>query len=96
MTIARQVVIHGRVQGVGFRMFVEDTAERLGLAGWVRNRRDGTVEAVFAGSEALVSEAIAACRCGPRSAHVTKVDVADGANLLQPQPGAPFSVRPTA
>ena len=96
MTIARHVVIHGRVQGVGFRMFVEDTAERLGLAGWVRNRRDGTVEAVFAGAEALVTEAIEACRRGPRSAHVTKIDVTDGANLLQPQQETRFGVRQTA
>jgi acylphosphatase len=78
----RHVVIHGRVQGVGFRAFVEDTAERLGLEGWVRNRRDGTVEALFVASEELVAQAIEACRRGPSAAHVTKLDVADAAGLL--------------
>ena len=46
MTIARHLSIHGRVQGVGYRAWVEDEADSLGLSGWVRNRRDGTVEAV--------------------------------------------------
>lgn len=48
-TVVRRVRIRGRVQGVGFRAFVEYTAQDHGLAGWVRNRRDGSVEAVFAG-----------------------------------------------
>ena len=68
MSIVRHVVIQGRVQGVGFRAFVEDTAEHLALEGWVRNRRDGTVEAVFAGLDQAVTAAIEACRTGPRGA----------------------------
>ena len=48
--VLRRVVVRGRVQGVGFRAFVEDEARQRRIAGWVRNRRDGAVEAVFAGS----------------------------------------------
>ena len=96
MNIVRHVVIHGRVQGVGFRAFVEDTAEHFALEGWVRNRRDGTVEAVFAGPEQAVTAAIEACRTGPRSARVTTIDVADGEGLLQQRQSGPFTVLPTA
>lgn len=96
MNVARHVVIHGRVQGVGFRAFVEDTAERLALEGWVRNRRDGTVEAVFAGPEQKVGAAIEACRTGPRSARVTTVDVAEGEGLLEQRDATRFAVLPTA
>ena len=95
MNTVKHIVIHGRVQGVGFRAFVEDTAERLGLAGWVRNRRDGSVEAVFAGPEATVTDAIEACRRGPRSARVTSLDVEEGDDLLQQQ-ALRFTVLPTA
>jgi len=96
MNIVRHVMIHGRVQGVGFRAFVEDTAERLALEGWVRNRRDGTVEAVFAGLEQAVAAAVEACRTGPRSARVTTVDVAEGEGLLWQRDAARFAVLPTA
>ena len=97
MTIVRHVAIHGRVQGVGFRAFVEDMAERLSLEGWVRNRRDGSVEAVFAGPEQAVTAAIEACRSGPRGAHVDTIDVEEGdASLLQPREGARFAVLRTA
>ena len=58
--ILRQVVIRGRVQGVGYRAWVEERATRLDLQGWVRNRRDGSVEAVFAGPESVVREMIEA------------------------------------
>ena len=94
MTIVRHAVLRGRVQGVGFRMFVEDTAERLGLEGWVRNRRDGSVEAVFAGPEQAVTAAIAACRKGPRGGRVDAIDVEEGdASLLQQREGgARFAV----
>jgi acylphosphatase len=94
LNTVKHVVIRGRVQGVGFRAFVEDTAERLGAEGWVRNRRDGTVEAVFAGPEATVDQAIEACRHGPRSARVTSVDVDESADLLQQQ-AVRFVVLPT-
>ena len=96
--IVRRAVVHGRVQGVGFRAFVEDTAERLGLEGWVRNRRDGTVEAVFAGPEQSVTAALEACRAGPRHGHVDRIEVAGaGSELLsQRRPGERFSVLATA
>ncbi|TMJ04190.1 MAG: acylphosphatase [Alphaproteobacteria bacterium] len=97
MSLVRHVVVHGRVQGVGFRMWAEDLAERLGLEGWVRNRRDGSVEAVFAGPEQAVRAAIDACREGPRGARVETVDVAEGdAILLQQREGAGFAVLRTA
>ena len=54
MHVSRHVVVRGRVQGVGYRAFVADEAERRGIAGWVRNRHDGTVEALFCGSPELV------------------------------------------
>jgi acylphosphatase len=95
LNTVKHVVIRGRVQGVGFRAFVEDTAERLGVEGWVRNRHDGTVEAVFAGPEATVAEAIEACRHGPRGARVTSLDVNEGEDLLQ-QEAVRFAVLPTA
>ena len=97
MNVVRHVVIRGRVQGVGYRMWTEDLAERLGLEGWVHNRRDGSVEAVFAGPEQAVMAAIEACRSGPRGAHVDTIDVEEGdANLLEPREGACFAVLRTA
>jgi acylphosphatase len=61
----RHAIIRGRVQGVGYRVWVEDEALRRGLAGWTRNRRDGSVEAVFAGAPEAVAAMIEACRgCG--------------------------------
>lgn len=94
----RRVVIRGLVQGVGFRAFVEYTAQDLGLAGWVRNRRDGSVEAVFAGSAETVAAMIEACRRGPRGAHVDAVDEAEASpeELARRYPGEAFSMLPTA
>jgi acylphosphatase len=69
--------IEGRVQGVGFRYWTESVAGELGLAGWVRNRRDGSVEAVFSGPADEVAQTLERCRDGPRSAHVTAVTVVD-------------------
>jgi acylphosphatase len=66
----RHVTIRGRVQGVGYRYFVEREARSRDLEGWVRNRRDGGVEAVFAGRAEAVAAMIAACRRGPSSARV--------------------------
>lgn len=74
-TVTQRAIFRGRVQGVGFRDFVERQAGRNGVAGWVRNRRDGTVEAVFAGPQAQVQATVEACRRGPRSAHVEAVEV---------------------
>ena len=71
------VVISGRVQGVGFRLWVEAEAVSRGLAGWVRNRRDGSVEAVFFGEEDAVGAMLEACRTGPRMALVTNAAISD-------------------
>ncbi len=68
--IARHVVITGRVQGVGYRQWTAFEAGRAGLAGYVRNRVDGSVEALFAGSEGEVAAMIALCRRGPPAARV--------------------------
>lgn len=71
--IAIRVVIDGRVQGVGFRYWTKGEARRRGLDGWVRNRTDGTVEALFAGPFDAVHEMVEACRQGPPLARVTAV-----------------------
>jgi acylphosphatase len=92
------VVVRGRVQGVGYRAFVADEAWRLGIAGWVRNRRDGTVEALFAGDVDTVDAMIAACRRGPLGARVDALYQRTGAaaELAMRQPGETFSVLATA
>jgi acylphosphatase len=69
-----RVVVHGLVQGVFFREGVRRKAEQEGLGGWVRNRSDGTVEAVFEGSAAGVSRLVAFCGEGPRGARVDRVE----------------------
>lgn len=74
MRVTRQYLVSGRVQGVGFRWFTVDAATREGLSGWVRNRADGSVEAVFAGAPASVSNMIEACRVGPPAARVARLD----------------------
>jgi len=71
--VAARVVIHGRVQGVWFRAWTREQASALGLDGWVRNRRDGTVEALFAGDDRKVEEMIGLCAEGPTRAKVTEV-----------------------
>ena len=73
--IARRLTISGRVQGVGFRYALADEARARGLSGWVRNRRDGTVEALVAGREAEVEAMIAWARRGPPAARVAEVRV---------------------
>lgn len=86
-----RVLISGRVQGVGYRFWTEDQAARLGLDGWVRNRRDGRVEAVFAGPAEAVESMLQACLEGPRLAAVTKVEKADETDPISPG----FHTRPT-
>jgi acylphosphatase len=86
------VRITGRVQGVGYRLWAEYVAAELGLTGWVRNRRDGSVEALFAGPADAVTEMLARCRDGPRSAVVAAVTVVEEGS---PAPGG-FEVLPTA
>jgi acylphosphatase len=68
-----RVTIRGRVQGVGYRAWVEHHARGRGLEGWVRNRRDGSVEALFAGPASVVADMVASCRRGPSSARVDAV-----------------------
>jgi acylphosphatase len=68
------VVVRGRVQGVFFRDTVQRKARDTGVAGWVRNRCDGAVEAVFEGAPGPVEEMVALCREGPPGAHVERVE----------------------
>jgi acylphosphatase len=93
----RQVVIRGRVQGVGYRAWVEHQARTHGLEGWVRNRRDGSVEALFSGSADIVAKMTALCRRGPSSARVeTVIEEAAGVDALNlRRAGEGFSVLPT-
>jgi len=85
------VRVEGRVQGVFYRAWVEQTARRLGLDGWVRNRRDGSVEAVFSGPESQVDEMVRRCAHGPPDADVANVVItAEGGTT---PPG--FKVLPT-
>ncbi|MCK0505513.1 acylphosphatase [Aromatoleum anaerobium] len=91
-TVSRHLTIRGRVQGVYYRASAQAEGVRLGLAGWVRNRRDGSVEALVAGPETAVEHFITWARRGPPAAHVQELVVAEGP---LPEPG-PFSVRPTA
>ena len=79
-----RVVISGRVQGVWFRAWTMQEATARGLDGWVRNRTDGTVEAVFQGAPEAVDEMVAACRQGPPAARVTAVNVFADAEPVGP------------
>jgi acylphosphatase len=92
-----QVTIRGRVQGVGYRAWLEHQAITSGLEGWVRNRRDGSVEALFAGPPTVVGEMVALCRHGPPGSRVESVtrETADQDALNQRQAGERFSVLPT-
>ncbi len=94
MDVILNIIIRGRVQGVGFRAWTEVTALELGVEGWVRNRADGAVEAVFAGSEEVVLTMIELCREGPPGAHVAAIDQREaGAEGLVPRRrGELFSV----
>jgi acylphosphatase len=75
MALQARLTIMGRVQGVGYRDWALATARRLGLTGWVRNRRDGAVEALIVGDDGAVGEMIEACQRGPSMARVEAVDV---------------------
>lgn len=81
-----RLAIHGKVQGVGFRWFVRENARRLGLAGWVRNRPDGSVEAMVGGVPELVERLVKAVHVGPDNAVVDSV-VRERAD---PENGLPF------
>ena len=73
-SIAFRFEVFGRVQGVGFRYFVHETASRLGVVGWVRNRPDGSVEAWAEGLAAVIEQFAAALKEGPRMAHVGRLE----------------------
>jgi acylphosphatase len=93
----RQVTITGRVQGVGYRAWVEHQARNHNLEGWVRNRRDGSVEALLAGPAEVVADVIARCRRGPSTARVDAVTEEPGnpEALNLRRAGERFSVLPT-
>jgi acylphosphatase len=78
-TLARRFVVRGRVQGVGFRWFVEREAHILGIAGWVRNNHDGSVEVLAQGTRDQLSGLHSRLREGPRAARVDAVEVSDAA-----------------
>jgi acylphosphatase len=84
--------IGGHVQGVGYRAWAVRTASRLGLRGWVRNRADGSVEALVIGDEPAIATMVEACRRGPRPATVTDVAVDAAEDDCSPD----FAARPTA
>ncbi len=91
-TVTRQLRIHGRVQGVYYRASMVAEATRLGLHGWVRNRADGSVEALVHGGAPAVQALVDWARRGPPQALVERVDVADA----EPQTLPPFEQRATA
>ncbi|MFJ4160999.1 acylphosphatase [Microbacterium testaceum] len=86
------MTVSGRVQGVGFRYSLRAEAERLGVGGWVRNRRDGSVEAFLAGDPDAVETVIAWAHDGPGGARVDDVDVIEGTG----ESASGFEIRPTA
>ena len=92
MTKVLHAQITGRVQGVGYRAWAEREADRLRLAGWVRNRSDGSVEAVFKGSEDSVVRILDECWQGPRGAKVDNVI----ATVVADEGWTAFAVLPTA
>lgn len=88
---AIRVRIHGRVQGVGYRAWTVATANRLQLSGWVRNRTDGTVEAIFKGEEATLRRMIEACQEGPLAARVERVEEEPAEGIVD----TGFAAKPT-
>lgn len=82
--IARRLVIAGRVQGVGFRYAFADEAQMRGLGGWVRNRRDGRVEALVSGPAPDVEAMIAWARVGPPAAQVSSIDIEEAIAVSGP------------
>ena len=77
MKVTKHVIVHGRVQGVGFREYLRREAERLGVTGWVRNRHDGTVEAMVHGWPEDVATVLDWVRRGPPGARVAATDVSE-------------------
>ena len=90
-TITKRLVIHGRVQGVYFRDSMRQQARQLGITGWVRNRSDGTVEAVVSGNREAVARMIDWARHGPPTAKVTDIQIEDAQGRFEM-----FALRPSA
>ncbi|MEJ2119470.1 MAG: acylphosphatase [Alphaproteobacteria bacterium] len=86
--VATRIVVHGRVQGVWYRGWTVDQARARGLTGWVRNRRDGTVEALLIGLNSVVRDMIDECRSGPVAARV--IGIEEYAVSAEEVPGEPF------
>jgi acylphosphatase len=84
MRVTRRLNIYGRVQGVCYRAWSRDEGRALGLDGWVRNRRDGSVEILLAGSEEAVAAMIERCRAGPPAARVDRIDVEESGEEAPP------------
>ena len=91
--VRKQLIVHGRVQGVGYRWSMVQAAEALSVRGWVRNRRDGTVEALAVGDAAAVDALVQWARQGPPEARVERVEVLD--SLEPAQAPAGFEQRAT-
>ena len=89
--VTRRIIARGRVQGVGFRYALRREAERLAVHGWVRNRADGSVEAVVQGDPAGIEAMLAWARRGPDAAQVASLDVEEAEGAF-----AGFEMRPTA
>ena len=90
--MSRRIIVHGRVQGVWYRGWTVDEARALGLNGWVRNRRDGSVEILADGPEEAIAELARRCRQGPSAARVERVEVEEAGEAAP----ASFVQRPTA
>ena len=91
MQTVKHLIITGRVQGVGFRLYMQRTARELGVTGWVRNRGDGSVEAMVAGTPDAIEKIIAWAQRGPKSALVAGVEIDAGSGSY-----AGFETLPTA
>ena len=89
--ITRHLRIYGRVQGVSFRFHMREEAQRRGVSGWVRNVKDGSVEAMIHGDDDAVEALIAWCRRGPSGAKVSDVQISEGNGHYEG-----FEIRPTA
>ena len=89
--MVRRLLVHGRVQGVWYRGWTVGQAGALELAGWVRNRRDGSVEILASGTDAAIEALIARCREGPPAARVERVEVLETDEM----PPGHFEQRPT-
>jgi acylphosphatase len=88
--MVRHLTIFGQVQGVGFRYRFGEQAQRLGITGWVRNRRGGSVEAMIEGTPEAVEALLAWARLGPPAARVERIEVSAGEGAF-----ADFELRPT-